>query len=139
MLYFRLKKNWRFFPVVAGTITESRLFDFTSFDTQRTYEAQIKFKYRFREKDYESNTPALRSPQVFPLYEYEQTLLDKYKVGEIHNVRVHPNLPDMAFLEIAPLSKLSVFLLPIIIFGYFGYLVGLGLYFSHAFDVFTNL
>ena len=137
-LYLKLKKHWSSFPVVAATITKSKLFDFTNANGMRSYDAQISFKYRFRSKDYECETPALRSPQVFPLYEYESTLLDKYKVGEIYNAKVHPNFPEMAFLEIAPLSKLSVFLLPLIILGYGAYLVGLGLYFSYAYEVFTN-
>ena len=137
-LYLKLKKQWNSFPIVSAVITKSKLFDFTCSGGQRDYEAQISFKYTFRGKDYESDTPALRSPQVFPLYEYESTLLDKYKEGEMYNARVHPNLAEMAFLEIAPLSKLSVFLLPLIILGYFAYLIGLGLYFSWAYDFIKN-
>ena len=137
-LYYKLKKNWKYFPVVAATITKSELFDLTSGDGVRSYEAKISFKYSFLGKDYECDTPALRSPQVFPLYEYESTLLDKYKVGEMYNAKVHPNIPEVAFLEIAPLSKLSVFLLPLIIFGYFAYLIGIGWYFTWTYNVFTN-
>jgi len=137
-LYLKLKKHWNSFHIVAATITKSKLFDLTDANGIRKYDAQISFKYRFRGKEYECDTPALRSPQIFPLYEYESTLLDKYKVGEMYNAKVHPNLPEMAFLEIAPLSKLSVFLLPLIILGYAAYLIGVGLYFTWVYEVFTN-
>jgi len=138
VIYFRIKKYWESLPLAAATITEARLFDLTGDYGHRTYEAIISFKYEFLGKEYEANTPALRSPQLFPMYGYEWSLLDKYKVGEMHNVRVHPNMPEVAYLEIAPLSQLSLILLPLLILGYFAYLVGVGYYFTWSYDVFTN-
>jgi hypothetical protein len=38
-IYLKLKKHWESFPVVAATITKSRLFDLTGFGGFRTYEA----------------------------------------------------------------------------------------------------
>lgn len=135
-MYKRIKRDWETYPVVAATITESRLFDFTDSNGSRTYDALIKFEYRFREKNYESDTPALRGVQLFPQYDFAQQLLDKYKEGEMYNARVHPDLPDIAYLEIEPLSKKSMILVPLIILGYIAYLAGLGFYLNKLWNGF---
>jgi hypothetical protein len=131
-VYFRLKKMWSSLPVVAATVTESRLLH-SNIGGTTEYEAIIVFSYSFRGREYESKTPALRSVQVFPLYGYESELLDKYKKGEMYNARVFPNLPDTAYLEVAPLSKLSMFLFPIMTLGMLAYFIGLGIFFSKLF------
>ena len=83
-IYKRLERDWEKLSLVSATITESRLFDHTDSGGVRSYEALIKFKYRFREKEYEADTPALRGVQLFPQYDFEHTLLDKYKEGEMY-------------------------------------------------------
>ena len=130
-LYRKIKREWSTYPVVAGTVIESRLFDQTDSGGTRTYEALIKFKYDFKGKEYESETPALRGPQLFPQYEFELSLLDKYKEGEMYNVKVHPEVPTVAYLEIEPLSKKSMIFLPLIIIGYLIYFTGIATYMAH--------
>ena len=137
-LYRNLRKRWEKLPVVAGEVTESELRHYSDADGRTIYEANIKFKYTFLGQEYESESPALRGPQMFPLWEYESKLLSKYEKGEIYNVKVLGSKPDMAYLEIAPLSKISVILMPISILGYAVYLVFVGWHFSYMAELFTR-
>lgn len=125
-------------PVVAATIVKSELDDYHDVDGKRIYIAKVHFSYSFRGNEYVSETPALRGAQMFPLYNYEAKLLKKYQLGEMFNARVVPNVPEYAYLEIAPLSKASTILLPLTIVGYALYLVGLGWYTTFTIDVFSN-
>jgi Protein of unknown function (DUF3592) len=138
LIYRKLRKHWKKLPVVAGTVTESKLRHHSDANGRTVYEADIKFKYKFRGQEYESDTPALRGPQMFPLWEYESKLLSKYEKGEIYNVKIVASKPELAYLEIAPLSKISTVLMPIAILGYGAYLVFVGWYFSYAAEVFTK-
>jgi len=117
-------------PVVAATISEARL-DHRNETGRTVYEAIIEFQYNFRGRQYESKSPALRGIQVFPLYEYEANLLEKYKEGGIYNARVFPNMPELAYLEIAPLSRLSILMFPLILGGFFAYFIGVGAFFYY--------
>ena len=128
--YKMLKRNWGKFRVVAGEILESRILHYTDTEGKTVFEARIRFKYQFQGKEYESETPALRGPQLFPLFDYESKLVQRYKRGEIYNIRVHPLEPEIAYLEVAPLSKISVVVLPFVLLGYLAYLSGIGWYFS---------
>jgi hypothetical protein len=117
-------------PVVAAKITEARLSHYNN-GGGTVYEAIIVFQYKFRGVEYESKTPALRGAQIFPLYNFESELIDKYKEGEIYNAKVFPDMPELAYLQIAPLSKVSVFLLPIAMVSLFAYIFGVGWWFSY--------
>ena len=124
-LYRKVKKQWDSLPVVGAEIIESRLLDYNDMDDRRIYEAKIRFKYKFRGEEYESETPLLKSPQLFPDKDIELDLLARYKEGDIINARVMPNLPEAAFIEVAPFSKLSAIGIPVLILLYalavFGY------------------
>jgi hypothetical protein len=89
-------------------------------------EAIIYFKYNFRGKEYESNTPALRGYDFFPSFDYEHGLVKKYPKGEVVNLKVHPNEPNLAYLEVAPFSKISAALAPLGIILLVAYYVWLG-------------
>ncbi|UTW45926.1 DUF3592 domain-containing protein [bacterium SCSIO 12696] len=125
-VYFRLKKYFDLWPVVAAEITHSRLLNQTGVNGEIMLEGIIHFKYSIRGKDYKSDTPALRGYDLFPSLNYERSLVKKYPKGEFVNARVHPNVNSLAYLEVAPLSKLSTVLAPLmfllgvgIMFGYF--------------------
>ncbi|MAZ86051.1 MAG: hypothetical protein CL693_00185 [Cellvibrionaceae bacterium] len=135
-LYYRkIKGVFSQLPTVAVEITESKLHDNPWSDSgRREYEAIIYYKYSFRGKPYTGNTPALRGYNLWPDYEYEWVLLDKYKKGDIVNAKVLPANPNIAYLEVAPLHKKSAILMPFVslaylafIWGYF-YLVGEALF-----------
>lgn len=118
LMYRSVKRNWGRYIPVRATITRSKLIDQLNADGNRDYEAEIRFKYLWDGKEYESDTAILRGPQLFPLWNYESSLLQKYKEGDYCEARVHPRNPDIAFLELAPLSKMSAILLPIMTIGY---------------------
>ena len=124
-LYRKVKKQWGSLPVVRAEILESQLLDYNDMEDRRVYEAKIRFRYEFRGEQYESETPFLKSPQIFPDKNIEHDLLARYKVGDIINARVMANTPKVAYLEITPFSKLSAIGVPALILLYalavFGY------------------
>ena len=137
-LYLRIKKMWSLLDVVEGKITSSFLYDLTGRGTGfREYEAIIEFKYNYQGKAFDSKIPVLRSPQTFPNYRFERELLEKYKEGASCEVRVHPDAPELAFLEIAPMSKASIVILPLTILGYLAYLTGAFYYLENAVQAFV--
>lgn len=130
-LYLRLKKHFLNWPVVAAKITHSRLLNQTGPDGKKLLEAIIYFTYDFRGKSYKTNTPALRGYDLFPSLEYERALVKKYRAGDMHNIRVHPALPRVAYLEVAPLSVISTVLAPVFTLGGIALIVA---YFYGVFD-----
>lgn len=112
--YRRIRKYWSHLPVVAATVTHCSLDDYLTVEGGRKYRANIRFTYEFNGKTYESRTPALRGPQVFPLWNYEWEMVQKYKVGQQYEARVVPSGPELAYLEIAPFSWVSAVFLPIL-------------------------
>jgi hypothetical protein len=106
-------------------VVEAKLIDHLKVNGGREYRAEVRFTYEYDGKDYESVTAALHGPLMFPLWNYEWQLLKKYKVGESYMGRLFPGNPRLAYLEIAPLSKMSVIGLPLVTIGYtifmFGY------------------
>ena len=117
-MYWTVKRNWGQYVPVRATITRSKLIDRLNTDGGRDYKADIRFKYLWDGKEYESDTAILRGPQLFPLWNYESSLPQKYKEGDYREARVHPGNPSIAFLELAPLSKKSAILLPILTVAY---------------------
>lgn len=117
-MYRSVKRNWRHYIPVRATITSSKLIDQLNTDGGRDYQAEIRFKYLWDGEEHESDTAILRGPQLFPLWNYEHSLLQKYKEGDYCEARVHPQKADIAFLELAPLSKKSAILLPLLTIGY---------------------
>lgn len=113
VVYLYLKAKFRRWPVVAAKITQSRLLNQLGVDNENMLEALIRFEYEFRDKKYESSTPALRGYDLFPSYEYESSLVRRYQFGEFTNARVHPECPEVSYLEVAPLSRRSTILVPI--------------------------
>lgn len=132
LLYLKIRKYFEKLPIVAAEITHSKLLDYNDVNGKRIWEAEIKFRYRFRGEDYKASTPALRSPQLFdPHWDFESQLVEDNPVGEFVNVRVIPQYPDMAYIAVAPFSFGSALLLPVItvlyalfLFGYFYYIGG---------------
>jgi len=138
-LYRKVKRQWDSLPVVGAEIIESQLLDYNDMDDRRIYEAKIRFRYKYRGEEYESETPLLKSPQLFPDKDIEHDLLARYKVGDIINARVMPNLPSAAFIEVAPFSKLSAIGVPVFVllyalavFGYGWFVVNIFNYESEA-------
>ena len=50
-LYFRIKKHFNNLPIIAAEIIHSELLNYNNVNGRRVYEADIKYKYRFRGKD----------------------------------------------------------------------------------------
>jgi hypothetical protein len=131
-IYTRTKEVFEHLPVVAGEITHSRLLNQMGLNNEQLLEAIIYYKYTFRGQEYEANTPALRGYDLFPSLEYERSLVNKYKTGDIVNIRVMPEIPDLAYLEVAPLSKSSAILAPVMTLGGIALLLA---YFYGIFDI----
>ena len=106
-IYRALKRQWKTMPVVAATITKSRIDSWNDPFGRRHYDADIELTYRFRGEELTSDTPVLRGPELWVTFRYNSSLVDRYKAGEMHNVRVFPSEPPVAYLEIAPFSKIS--------------------------------
>ncbi len=124
-LYIRVRKYFDKLPIVVAEITHSELLNYNDVTGARVWEARIKFKYAFCGKEYESSTPALRSPQIFgPTWEFDSELVKNNKVGDIVNVRVVPNCPELAYITVAPFSFWSAVLLPIITILYALFILG---------------
>ncbi|WP_444946667.1 DUF3592 domain-containing protein [Microbulbifer sp. VTAC004] len=124
-VYQRVKKKWNSLPVVDAKIKTSKLKNFTNAEGQRVYEAQIEFEYEYMGVKYSSDTPLLRSPQLFKNNNIEHDLLSRYKEGGSVAVRVMPSSPKNAFIEMERFSKLSAVVIPVLIVIYslavFGY------------------
>ncbi|MDB2409021.1 DUF3592 domain-containing protein [Pseudomonadales bacterium] len=125
LLYRKIKRNWSSLPVVRGKIIESKLIDHNDIDGNRVYKASIRCRYNHLGTDYESEATVLRSAQLVPSFNYENQLVQRYKKESNVEIRVLPKKPDVAIIELAPLNKTSVILVPLIIVGYaflvFGY------------------
>lgn len=132
VLYRKLSKTFDSWPVVSAEITQSFFLNRLLPDGEEACEARISFNYRFRGKDYKADTPVLRGYELFPSEKYESALVAKYRKGQLYNVRVHPKIPEIAYLEVAPLSRASTILAPILSLG--GMLL-VGAYFYGLFDV----
>ena len=130
LLYLRIKKVYHRLPVVAAKIVYSRLINHTDLDGKREIGAIIKYTYRFRGGEYEAETPVLKGYDLFPSLDYYQKLVKENRPGDIVNVRVVPSMPELAYITVAPLSKLSTVLAPVISLAslalIIGYLTGLG-------------
>lgn len=113
IFYFKLKKTFERWPIVAAEITHSVLLNQLDADGRAIVEGVINFKYSFRGQEYEVDTPAIRAYDLFPSLEYERSLTKRYRVGDIVNARVHPNSSSLAYLEVAPFSRASAILSPI--------------------------
>lgn len=124
-LYRRVKQNWDFYPVTLGEVLESKLVDHNDADGKRIYEASIRCRYNHLGVEYESDAVVLRAAQLVPNFNYEHKLVQRYKKGSTVEIRVLPNSPDIAIIELAPLNKASVILVPLLIIVYavlvFGY------------------
>ncbi|MEX2964284.1 DUF3592 domain-containing protein [Microbulbifer sp. TYP-18] len=113
IVYLRLRKTFANWPIVAGEITHSRLLNQLDLNGREMIEAIISFNYKFEGKEYKSETPALRGYDLFPSLAYEAYLTNKYRPGDVVNARVNPRVNEIAYLEIAPFSRLSAVLVPL--------------------------
>ncbi|AMX03898.1 DUF3592 domain-containing protein [Microbulbifer thermotolerans] len=134
-IYLKLKKTFNNWPNVTARITYSRFLNQLDVDGRKMVEAIIAFEYTFRGKSYRSETPVLRGYDLFPDFDYEKNLTKKYQVGDLVNARVHPKVNSVAYLEVAPLSRLSTVLVPLMIFLSIGFIVALKLgYISEVYE-----
>ena len=113
VVYAILKKRFHEFGKVAGKITYSRFLNYTDPDGKREIGAIIKFNYSVRGQDYEGDTPILKGYEMFPSFDYYDELVKRYPPGEVVNVHFLRNNPKIAYLEVAPLSKVSTVLAPV--------------------------
>ena len=138
LLYRKIKRNWDSLPVTRGEIIESRLIDHNDIDGNRVYAATIQCRYNHLGTDYESEAVVLRSAQLVPNFNYEHKLVQRYKKGDRVEIRVLPQKPDVAIIELAPLNKASVILVPLIIIGYALLVVGYGWAMNEIFTYESN-
>lgn len=124
--YLITKKRFEGLPSINGVVTHSKLDNYNDVEGKRVYSANLKFKYEVDNKEYESNTAALRSFQIFPFHDYEHELISKYPEGSSISVKYLPETPSKGYLEIAPLSKLSTVALLTVVVVAVGYLIFLG-------------
>ncbi|QFT54886.1 DUF3592 domain-containing protein [Microbulbifer sp. THAF38] len=124
-VYQRVKKKWASLPLVDATITRSKLKNFANTEGRRIYEAQIEFGYEYKGEKFYSDTPLLRSPQLFKDNNIEHDLLNKYKEGDSVKVRLLPDSPKNAYIEVERFSTLSAIAIPVLFILYgvavFGY------------------
>ncbi len=118
VFYRGIRRKWNSMPTVSVKILESSLTDHLTVDGERVYEANIRYEYNYGGEIYQSSTPAIHGPLLFPLWNFEADLIKKYKVGETYPAKVSASNPEIAYLEIAPLSRLSAVGLPIMTAAY---------------------
>ncbi|WP_444957517.1 DUF3592 domain-containing protein [Microbulbifer sp. ZKSA002] len=114
IVYLRMRKTFGNWPVVVGEITHSRLLNQLDSNGKKVTEAIIAFNYKFRGREYKSEMPVLRGYDLFPSLEYESYLTKKYRPGDIVDARVNPKVSGLAYLEVAPFSRLSAILVPLL-------------------------
>ena len=138
LIYVLIKRRFNEFGVVAGEITYSRFINHTDIDGNREVGALITFRYSVAGKEYESDTPLLKGYEMFPSFDYYHELTKRYPPGEIVNVHFSRRRPNVSFLEIAPLSKASTVLAPLISVGciaiFVGYFMGAGTMIEQYFE-----
>lgn len=105
--YLFTKNKFKSLPITDGVVVSSKLDNYNDVEGKRVYSANIRFKYSLNNKEYEADSIALRSFQLFPFHDYEHELVEKYQEGAAVPVRYFSGNPEKAYLEVAPLSKLS--------------------------------
>lgn len=123
VIYILVKRRFNDFGVVSGQIIYSKFINHTNTDGNREIGANIKFRYSVAGKEYESDTPLLKGYEMFPSFGYYHDLAKRYPTGETVNVHFSRRNPGVSFLEIAPLSKASTILAPLISIGCIAILV----------------
>ena len=112
-VYRTVRRDWNTYIPVRARITRSKLIDQLNVDGNRDYEADIRFQYLWDGKPLESDTAIMRGPQLFPNWNYEWDAVLRFSEGDTVEARVHRENPEIAFLELAPLSRKSAILLPL--------------------------
>ena len=127
-VYLYRKRTFENWPRVEAVIEKSKLVDFHDLTEQRVYEARIEFSYSYAGKEYLGKTPALSGFRLFPAFGFQSELARKYNVGDRVQAHVYPTSPEIAYLEVAPMDKVSVFggpLITIVAVAYFFYFGGI--------------
>lgn len=105
--YMFTKNRFKNLPIIDGVVISSKLDNYNDVEGKRVYSANIRFRYSLNDKEYEADSIALRSFHLFPFHDYEHELVEKYQEGVVVPVRYFSANPEKAYLEVAPLSKLS--------------------------------
>ncbi|WP_111640283.1 DUF3592 domain-containing protein [Marinimicrobium alkaliphilum] len=133
IVYLGLRRKSERWPKVAAVITFSKLLNHMDLDNRNVLEAMIHYKYTFLGKEYEGKTPALRGYDMFPSYDYESKLVKKYRPGDTVNAVVCPRAPELCYLEVAPLSKVSTVMAPLF------FILGVALFLAYFWGVWDIL
>ena len=110
-IYWRFSRTFNDWPKVRAEITHSRLLD-QLIDGKSECEAIIAFRYRYDGTEYKCDTPALRGYSLIKHRDFEKSMVNKYRPGDIVLARVHPRAPSVAYLEKAPLNWASLLFIP---------------------------
>ena len=125
-VYLSRKRTFERWPRVEVVIEKSKLVDFHDLQEQRVYEARIEFSYNYAGQEYLGKTPALAGFRLVPAFGFQAELARKYKVGDRVQAHVHQSSPEIAYLEVAPMDKISVFggplitIIAVLYYFYFG-------------------
>ncbi len=119
--YFIYKKKFNDWPAVSVEIIHSELLEKieANIELDRAYIPDIKFKYKFRNKDYVSNEPVLSNHTLFQNHLEVEYLVEKYKKGDIVTAKVNPKVPEECFLEIGRFNIIEGIVRPIGIILFF--------------------
>lgn len=99
----RLCAHW---PIVAGTITTSRVEVETDADGDESYRADVRFRYRVGDREFEGAAVNWGPAPAFAWRSQAAAALIDYPVGEAVTVHYDPAQPAMAVLR--PFDRKSV-------------------------------
>ena len=108
LVYYLTRKKFYSLASAQGTIVKSKLDNYNDLEGKRIYSANIEYSFTHQSQEIVSNQVALRSFQLFPNFNYESGLVSKYKEGSTVIVRYKSENPLESYIEVAPLSILSV-------------------------------
>ena len=114
LVYLLLRTQIASWNRVSAEIIDSRYVDQLGPGGEDIVKGIVAYKYEFCGKEYVSEEPAIRGYEMFPNKTYEKQLTEKYRKGMPVYAYVHEEAPDMAYLEVAPLSRVSTIAAPMI-------------------------
>lgn len=113
LIYLLIRRKIYTWNRVQAEIVDSRYVDQLGPNGDEIVKGVVAYKYSFRGKEYFSEEPAIRGYEMFPNRRYEKHLTDKYKKGMSVYAYVYAKAPNLAYLEVAPLSRLSTIAAPL--------------------------
>ena len=118
--YQRVRSKFHAWHPVRATILESWVRNYTDMDGDNVREPVIKFSYTYEGREYVSDTPYLRSYTIGPKFIDLSNDASRFNKGDTVTARLHPQFPEVCYIDIAKFDWKSILLLAggILVFGF---------------------